>query len=226
MKTILTGIFYLAIFSHAHATPQYPHKIFINEDYMLIAGFSWPDQKDNVLYIRVANGQFAQFSLDDLGMSKHYEMTSAGSRWYQNSIGFHTTLDVLEGGQPQSLPVFYFRHWSGHEVAINLLNMQLINLRTIIDRKNLREESIRRAANLLESQNPCDLQTAAIHLGQLRSLEHLPALNKLIENPDGYIVDIFGSVEYIREAAQKAVKCIEDGPEEKPLSHTIEHKEK
>ncbi len=121
-------------------------------------------------------------------------------------------MDVMEGDQIEPLPFFYFRQRSGHEIAISMLSMQRIDVESIIDRESLREKCIRRAADLLESEAPRDLQTAAIHLGQLRSREHVPALKKLIENPGGYILDVFGSVAYIREAAETAIQLIEEAP--------------
>ncbi len=176
---------------------------------MFVAGFSWADQDDNVLIVRSMN-KCASFSMADLGIDLYTEMSTAGYRWYQNAIGYVTTL-VSDDGSPSRL-VFYFRHRSGKDTTIDMQTLQPIEL-SAFHRTALNKRTVTDAGILLQSKVDRDRLTGVIHLGQLGAEEYLPRLQGLLNDPATYLritQDSRESVYYIREAAELAIRLIRE----------------
>ena len=210
MKRIAISILVCVMCARANATTPFPPTVFANDSWAFVAAFAWTDENDKVLIIRTIR-KTSLLSLEELGIKKLDEWTSAGSRWYQNSIGYVTSLRV-KGMEPEShLRVFYFRNKDGEESVIDLNSNTLIEPTTILNKDDLDKKSISSAASLLKSDRPQDRQTAAIYLGQLGGSGHLPELTKLLEDKAAY-TQISGkekkTVSYVKEAAEKAIQLI------------------
>ena len=211
MKRFLISILFCVICSQAHATTPFPPKVFANDSWAFVAGFAWPDENDKVLIIRTIR-KTTLLSLDELGITPMEDvMTSAGSQWYQNSIGYISSLRI-KGMEPEShLRVFYFRNRDGKESFVDVNTGKLLKPTTILNKNDLNRKTTSNAASLLKSDNPQDRQTAAIHLGQLGASEHLQQLTKLLSDKSAY-TEISGKEErtvyYVKEAAQKAIELI------------------
>ena len=87
MKRIAIGIELCVLSLQAYATTPFPPKVFANDSWALVAAFAWPDENDKVLIIRTVR-KTSLLSLEDLGITGLDEWTTAGSEWYQNSIGY------------------------------------------------------------------------------------------------------------------------------------------
>lgn len=206
---ILLGI----LCSQSDATRPFSPQVFVDDDSVYAVGFPWPDQNDDVLLIRSMRKTYT-FSLDDLGIRRAGEMSTAGYRWYRNSIGFVFTVKLKE--ETSRARVFCFRHRSGHVVLIDVNSGAHIELSSMPDKNSLNREAIRAAAALLKSDQPRDRQTAAIHLGQLNAGQYLRELKKLLGD------EAFTTwstktesrkVYYVKEAAQQAIELIGQGNE-------------
>ncbi|MCC5846350.1 MAG: hypothetical protein JJU05_19040 [Verrucomicrobia bacterium] len=201
----------------ARATRPFPPRIFAQDDFTFIVGFPWPDQDENVLYMRTRRHS-AQFSMADLGVNLLDEFSTAGSLWYQNAIGYvlRHQIPARENEPARHQSLFVFRHRSGTETAIDLLELNIVEAAELPDREILREHGIRAAAQLLASNSARDRETAALHLGQLRSRKHIPQLNRLLEDPATSSVSSdggpFRTVYFVREAAKTALHQIEETP--------------
>jgi len=217
MKHLLLSLLLLGFAQSARATQPFPPRIFAQDSFAFIVGFPWPDQDENVFYIRTMRGS-AQFRMADLGVDPGGEMSTAGSRWYQNAIGYVLRHQIPardnEAARYQSL--FVFRHRSGTETAIDLDNLKVLDSAALPDREVLREHGIRAAAQLLASNSARDRETAALHLGQLRSREHIPQLTRLLKDPATSSVSTnlgpARTVYIVREAAQTALQQMEETP--------------
>ena len=216
MKRCLLIIIICAACVNAYATRPFPPKVFANDGFAFVVGFAWPDQDGNVLLIRTMR-ETALFSLDDLGFRPFEDWTTAGHRWYQNAIGYVTTLEIKDDNVGSMVRAFYFRHRDGKETAIDLRTMQFIDLKTVQDRETLDNKSVSVAAGLLKSHDPRDRQTSAIHLGQLRSRQHLEELIALLDDNASLTRGSSGKMEtiyYVREAAEEAIKLIQEEDED------------
>jgi len=217
MNPLLLSLLLLGFAQSARATRPFPPRIFAQDSFAFIVGFPWPDQDENVLYIRT-RGNSAQFSLADLGMSTFWEISTAGSRWYQNGIGYvlRHQIPARENEFTGHHFLFVFRHRSGTETAIDLDNLKVLDSAALPDREVLREHGIRAAAQLLASNSARDRETAALHLGQLRSREHIPQLTRLLKDPATSSVSTnlgpARTVYIVREAAQTALQQMEETP--------------
>jgi hypothetical protein len=197
----------------AHATTPLAPKIFENDSWTFVAGFAWPDENDKVLIIRTVR-KTTLLSLDELVITPLEELeewTTAGSAWYQNSIGYVTSVKVKGTDSESDLRVFYFRNRNGKESVVNLKTSKLIEPSTILNKAGLDKKTVSNAILLLKSDRAHDRQTAAIHLGQLGASEHLQRLIKLLGDKAAY-TQISGkeekTVHYVKEAAEKAIQSI------------------
>lgn len=210
MKRIAIGIMLCVLSSRAYATTPFPPKVFANDSWAFVAAFAWPDENDKVLIIRTVR-KTSLLSLEDLGIKKLDVWTTAGSRWYQNSIGYVFSLRV-KGTKPEShLRAFYFRDKDGTESVIDLNTGSLIDPTTILNKDDVDKTTLLHAAGLLKSDEPQDRQTAAIHLGQLGASEYLQDLTRLLADEASY-TQITGKEEktvyYVKEAAEHAIRLI------------------
>ncbi|MFC1499324.1 hypothetical protein ACFLS1_12755 [Verrucomicrobiota bacterium] len=209
MKRIAISILICAICARANATTPYPPKVFANDSWAFVAGFAWPDENHKVLVIRTVR-KTSLLTLDELGITPH-EWSTAGSGWYQNSIGYVTSLRIKDMDSEARLRVFYFRNKDGKESVIDLNTSTLIEPTTILNKNDLGKKTISNAVSLLKSGRPQDRQTAAIHLGQLGASEHLPELTKLLKDKAAYTQTsgkVTKTVYYVKEAAEKAIQLI------------------
>jgi hypothetical protein len=217
MKHLLLSLCILMLAQTARATRPFPPRIFAQDDFAFIIGFPWPDQDENVLYVRTMRGS-AQFRMADLGVDPMDAFSTAGSRWYQNAIGYvlRHQIPARENEPARHQFLFVFRHRSGTETAIDLLELNIVEAADLPDREILREHGIRAAAQLLGSNSARDRETAAIHLGQLRSREHIPQLTRLLEDPATSSVSTSRgparTVYFVREAAQTALRQMDETP--------------
>jgi len=212
MKSLTLGLVILGLYTQAYATRPFPSAIFVNDGFTFVAGFPWPDQDGNVLIIRTMRTT-ASFSIDALGLTPFEEFSLRGYQWYQNAIGYVATNHFKAGDEQSFSHIFYFRHRSGKDVAIDLGAMQPIEDSNVLDRDALDRRTISKAARLLRSQDPRERQTAAIHLGQLRSEQHLPQIMSLLGDPASYTRGSGADIErvyYVREAAEKAIRLIQE----------------
>lgn len=211
MKKLLLSLCVFVICLKAYATTPFPPKVFANDSWVFVAGFAWPDEHDKVLIIRTVR-KTALLSLDELGITPLEDvMTTAGSMWYQNSIGYVTSVKVKGADSESNLHVFYFRNRKGKESVVDLNTGKFIEPTTILNKADLDKKTISNAASLLKSDKPQERQTAAIHLGHLRAEEHLQGLAKLLNDKASY-TQISGKEEktvyYVKEAAEKAIQLI------------------
>lgn len=211
MKRIAITIMVSVMCVTANATTPFPPKVFANDSWAFIAGFAWPDKNDKVLIIRTVRTT-ALLSLDELGITPLEEvLTTAGSRWYQSSIGYVTKVKVKTRDAESNIRVFYFRNRKGKESVVDLSSSKLIDPAIIMNKDDLDKKTISNAAALLKSDRPQDCQTAAIHLGQLGASEYLQQLRKLLNDRAAY-TQISGkkekTVSYVKEAAEKAIELI------------------
>jgi hypothetical protein len=195
----------------ANATTPFLPKVFANDSWTFIAGFAWPDENDKILIIRTVR-KTTLLSLDDLGITPLEDvMTTAGSRWYQNSIGYVASVKIRGMESDSSLRVFYFRNRKGKESVIDLNTGKLIEPASILNKADLDKKTISEAAALLKSDKPEDRQTAAIHLGQLGTDEYLKELTGLLNDKAAY-TQISGKEEktvyYVKEAAEESLQLI------------------
>ena len=216
MNRIVVGIMLCVLSSRVYATTPFPPKVFVNDSWAFVAAFAWPDENEKVLIIRTVR-KTSLLSLEDLGIKKLDVWTTAGSKWYQNSIGYVTSLRV-KGMEPSSHHlVFYFRDKDGTESVIDLNTSKLIEPESILNRDDLDKKTRSNAASLLKSDRPQDRQTAAIHLGQLGASEYAEELTKLLNDEAAY-TQITGSTQmsgreektvyYVKEAAEEAIRLI------------------
>ncbi len=106
MKRIVISLVICVMSVTANATTPFPPKVFANDSWAFVAAFAWPDENDKVLIIRTVR-KTSLLSLDELGIRQIGEWSSAGSGWYQNSIGYVTSLRI-KGMEPGSqLRVFF-----------------------------------------------------------------------------------------------------------------------
>jgi hypothetical protein len=210
MKIIVIGIMLCVLSSRVYATTPFPPKVFANDSWAFVAAFAWPDENDKVLIIRTTR-KSSLLSLEDLGIKKLDVWTTAGSKWYQNSIGYVTSLRVKGMETNPHLRVFYFRDKDGTEAVIDLNTSQLIESGRILNRDDLDKKTLSNAASLLKSDRPQDRQTAAIHLGQMGASEYAEELTRLLDDKSAYTQ---GSgrkektVYYVKEAAEEAIRLI------------------
>lgn len=213
MRRIKTLVFALTIFAvcvHTYATRPFAPAIFSDGGDAFVVGFAWPDQNGNVLIIRTMR-ETASFSLDELGIAPFEGFSTAGYQWYQNAIGYVVTLNVKNGEDTSLVRMFYFRHRDGKEAAIELSAMQPFDLSRITERDELDRKTVSQADKLLRSPNPRDRQTAAIHLGDLRSQQHLQDMIKLLEDRSSSTRGSGGRAEtvyFVRDAAKEAIRLI------------------
>jgi hypothetical protein len=210
MNRFAIGMIVCVLASHAYATTPFPPKVFAHDSWAFVAAFAWPDENDKVLIIRTVR-KTSLLSLEEMGIRKLDIRTTAGSRWYQNSIGCVSSLRI-KGMKPEShLRVFYFRDQDGTESIIDLNTCKLIDPTTISNKEDLDRATLSNAALLLKSDEPQDRQTAAIHLGQLRASEYLQELTRLLDDEAAY-TQISGeetkTVYYVKEAAEQAIRLI------------------
>ena len=211
MKRFAIPIMICAICATANATTPFPPKVFANDSWTLVAGFAWPDENDKVLIVRTVR-KTTLLSLDELGITPLEElMTTAGSQWYQNSIGYVTWMKVKGTDSGSSLRVFYFRNKEGKESIVNLNTSKLIEPTSVLNNTDLDKKTMSEAAALLKSERPQDRQTAAIHLGQLGASDYLKELTALLNDKAAY-TRISGKEEttvyYVKEAAEVAIQLI------------------
>ena len=196
--------------SRVYATTPFPPKVFANDSWAFVAAFAWPDENDKLLIIRTVR-KTSLLSLEELGIKKLDVWTTAGSRWYQNSIGYVTSLRVKDMEPNSHLRVFYFRDKDGTESVIDLNTSKLIEPGGIMNRDDLDKKTLSIAASLLKSDRPQDRQTAAIHLGQLGTSEYSEELTRLLDDKSAY-TQISGreekTVYYVKEAAEEAIRLI------------------
>ena len=107
--------------------------------------------------------------------------------------------------------VFYFRNIDGKERIIDLNTFTQIDPALVLNRSDLNERTITEASNLIQSENPHDRQTAAIHLGHLGNRGHLSVLRDLL-NDETSFTQTSGNetrtVYFVKEAAKKATALI------------------
>jgi len=212
MKKTLNSLALVSMLTMAHGTTPFPAKIFENNGQIFAAGFAWPDQNDKVLIIRGGKGT-SMFSLDQLGIY-NTTWTTAGSMWYQQSIGlsFVSKVKGIEGIDEDIFrSVFYFRNIEGKEAIINLSTNKLIERSNIVDMSKLDEAINKKAASLLESADPFVRETGAMHLGYSGTTEHLSELDSLLQDKAlvGRIFEGEKKVVYhVRDAAAEAIRKI------------------
>lgn len=140
------------------------------------------------------------------------DMTTAGSGWYQNAIGYFISIQTSTNGEYKH--VFYLRDSRGKETFIDLGNYKRLTLANIIDRARLNDRTAMKAARLLQSTDPFDRQTGAIHLGQLKAGRYLRDLEKLVGD-QAYFTQISNNetktVFFVAEAAKAAIEKIKQG---------------
>lgn len=209
MKRIAISILLCIIGTTVNATTPYPPKVFVNDSWTFVAGFAWPDENDKVLIIRTVE-KTSLLSLEELAIPIK-TWSTAGSEWYQNSIGFVTSVKIKGAHSEPDRHVFYFRNRNGKESVVDLNTTKLIGPATILNRVELNRKTISHATSLLRSSRPHDRQTAATHLGHLGTPKHLSQLTKLLSDKAAY-TQISGDQErtvyYVKEAAEKAIKLI------------------
>jgi len=210
MKRLIISIIFCVVCTKVNATTPFTPKVFKNDSWVFVAGFAWPDEDGKVLIIRTAK-KTSLLSLDELGIKQIGEWSTAGSRWYQNSIGYVTSLRIKGMDSKSHLRVFYFRDRNGRESIVDLNSNKLIDPKTILKRADLDKLTISKAASLLKSNNPQDRQTAAIHLGQLGASKYLQELTNLLNDKATY-TQISGKEEktvyYVKEAAERAIQLL------------------
>jgi hypothetical protein len=199
------------LFSVGYATTPFPAKVFKNDNGIFIAGFPWPDEAENVLLIRTAR-HMSLLSFDDLDLSP-LGYTTAGFPWYQNSLGFTDFIQVKEGGLKRGVFVFVFRNRIGEESIVDIRTNDLVKSTSIVERGRYRIDHaiVLKAASLLESENPRDRETAAIHLGQIGGSEFLPELEDLLtDNSYQTVLSDEGEERdyFVREAARESIDMI------------------
>lgn len=210
MRRIVIFMMICALRASTYATTPYPPKVFANDSWAFVAAFAWPDENDKVLIIRTVR-KTSLLSWEELGIEGMDEWTTAGSRWYQNSIGYVTSLRT-KGMEPEThLRVFYFRDKKGRESIVDINSGKLIDSATVLNKDELDKKTMSNAVSLLRSDSPQDRQTAAIHLGQLGANRDMPELTKLLEDESSY-TQISGKEEktvyYVKEAAEEAIRLI------------------
>ena len=210
MKPLITFLVTCSFCVQSYATRPYSPKVFASDSFTYAVGFAWPDQNGKVLMIRSIR-KTSLFSLEELGISTRGEVSTAGHRWCQNSIGYVTRVKIAGEDSTSFHQILYFRHRDGHEIAIDVNSSKLINLSSILDMDKLNKHTISEATKLLNSKNPKDRQTGAIHLGQLQASAYLPELKKQL-NDDAYFTQVSknetNKVYYVKEAAEKAIELI------------------
>ena len=145
MKVILSVFLVLLGASCCRATTPFSPAIFENDNFTFIVGFPWPDQNEKVLLIRTME-RTSLFSLDELGLTPFEEVTTAGYGWYQNSIGYVTSLKTRNKHSESHHRVFYFRHRNGKEIVIDLKTKEIINPASVLDKQSLDKKTISEAA--------------------------------------------------------------------------------
>ena len=209
MKIFGIGVLLFMVSVASHATTPFAPKVFVNDSFTVVIGFAWPDQDENILMIRTRN-EMSHFSTEELGLPIEV-MTTAGSKWYQNSIGYVTSLQTKDAVSGSLSRIFYFRNRVGQKVIIDVNLMKRVEPATILDQETLNRKTESVAADLLKSKNPKDRQTAAIHLGQLGSKSYLEDLGRLLEDGASYTEYSGGKsreVYYVKEAAERAIELI------------------
>ncbi len=194
----------------AHATTPFPAKVFSDDPDCFAVAFPWPDQNKSVLTIRTST-QTHHFSLNDLGITPEY-MTTAGYEWYLNSIGMFTRIRVISEFGRLWASLFYFRQKDGTEIWIDTHTGKLLEKRVCpVDHYGFKQNLCLHIRELMASPNPQDRETGAIHAGQLRMTNALPALNGLLLDKSAtlYVTkDTTREVYYVKEAAEKAIQEI------------------
>jgi len=213
MRKLLVCLIVCAVCSPSLATRPFRPKVFANDSFTFVVGFAWADQNDKTLIVRSARKTY-MYSRKDLGFKDLEKMSSAGSMWYQQSIGFVTSAKIREGGDADSrCRIFYFRDKKGNEAIIDVNSGRLLTTKQIVEKDKLAKQTAAEAAKLLKSENPRDRQTGAIHLGQLKAKEYRKELTALLKDNASSTV-VYGSkkvktVYYVKDAAAEALKQID-----------------
>ena len=212
MKPIVIGIIFSLICGCLSATAPFPPKVFSDDRFSFVVAFPWPDQEMKVLMIRTIR-KTSLFSLEELGV-KNSGYTTAGSTWYQDTIGYVARLRTTDQAvEPAYIWAFYFRDVKGKEVVIDLAKSKLIDPSTTLDRGFILEHTIRKAESLLSSTEPRERRAGAIHLGQLGRSGSLEKLRRLLDDDSSYTQIAQDQEErtvfYVREAAEEAMRQIE-----------------
>jgi len=185
------------------ATEPYPDQVTVSSNKKITVRLTTSRKSDIAMTIENSSGEkIKEFTdeeilpVDDVGK---YNLTTAGSDWYQNSISFITKNGAF----------FVVRTRWERIIIIDLASNNLLQDIPSEAKDEIQNTIIQKALSLLTSPEPENRQTGAIACGQLQIKKAVPELRHLLGDENYLTTNIpkeWTRVYYVRKSAKEALE--------------------